>query len=266
MSDLFDGPDRPGGPDRPAPADLRVEIEHRLRRLLADPGTAGATADWAVATMAGDAPELADETVWTALDQLGGADLETGTGRLHGAADFAAWLAEFRAGRPPGPVGPAPPGLPLTLGGRPARYLPAGERVPPTCALASFDAEEDARLADHPRVRRIVLRHRPRWVPTVQCLHWSDGADPRALDELVAEGVATDADFAGALPAQAVDLTCRRCGVPSRVLLAAPGTALLDDEPARLRAHRWVERCPRCAGRWTANVLEILPDAAPPGG
>ncbi|MDT0321757.1 DNA-binding protein [Streptomyces millisiae] len=82
--------------------DLRAEIEHRLRRLLTDPESAGDTADWAMATMEGDAPELEDETVWNALDRLGGADLKTGTGTfLHGEADFRAWLTEFQDGVAP---------------------------------------------------------------------------------------------------------------------------------------------------------------------
>ncbi|MEV1006545.1 DNA-binding protein [Streptomyces sp. NPDC049881] len=77
--------------------DLREEIECRLRRLLAEPRTAGEAADWAVAVMESDAPELEDAVVWDALDRLGGADLRTGAGAaLHGAADFRAWLAAFQ--------------------------------------------------------------------------------------------------------------------------------------------------------------------------
>ncbi|KAB8164689.1 DNA-binding protein [Streptomyces sp. 3MP-14] len=76
--------------------DLGAEIERRLRLLLADPGSAATSADWALAEMAGNAPELADDAVWTALDRLAGADLPAAPATpLHGSADYEAWLAEF---------------------------------------------------------------------------------------------------------------------------------------------------------------------------
>jgi len=76
---------------------LLHEIKARLEALAADPAAdVGATADWALETMEGDDPLLAEDPVWRALDALSGADLMAGPGEpLHGPEDFRAWLHEF---------------------------------------------------------------------------------------------------------------------------------------------------------------------------
>jgi hypothetical protein len=151
-------------------------------------------------------------------------------------------------------------GLELRLrGGRwTVRYFPAGETITSPEPIRSLVPREDALLAPHPGLRRIVLRYPPHWTPTVQYLHWSNGDDLATLDELVRAGLSTDEDFAGALAAEAIDLRCRACGTPSRVLMASPGDPLFGDPRERLRAHRFIKHCPSCGERWTASVLEII--------
>ncbi|WP_129841607.1 hypothetical protein [Streptomyces sp. RFCAC02] len=84
-------------PDTPG---LREEIGERLAGLVAGSVDPSAVEDWALRRMAGDAPELHDGSVWTALDRLAGAGLrdERG-GPLHSRDDFTAWLADYRENR-----------------------------------------------------------------------------------------------------------------------------------------------------------------------
>lgn len=76
---------------------LRTETEQKLVALSKGEITPEAAAEWALAMMEGDDEALRDESVWNALDNLGGADLLTEPGvYLHGSEDFHEWLKNYR--------------------------------------------------------------------------------------------------------------------------------------------------------------------------
>ncbi|MDT0342910.1 hypothetical protein [Streptomyces litchfieldiae] len=149
--------------------------------------------------------------------------------------------------------------LNLPLADWSVRYYPRGARVSGAESVARLVPEEDELLADHERLRRIVVRFFPGRPAQMLYLHWSNGADLNALDQSVAAGAAGKEEFSGALPAQATSIRCQACGASSRVVMATPGTPFFDDETERLRTHRYIEKCPNCDVRWTVNVLEIVP-------
>ncbi|NSC23543.1 DNA-binding protein [Streptomyces albus subsp. chlorinus] len=76
---------------------ITQEIAERLQALATGEGSPEEASAWALAMMEGDAPELEDENVWNALDQLSGADLmmdpET---PMHSEEQYRQWLQEFR--------------------------------------------------------------------------------------------------------------------------------------------------------------------------
>jgi hypothetical protein len=79
----------------------RSEVE-RVLAALADGSVTAAEADqWAAPFVLDESthPEDMDGSVWGALQQLFGADVEQAPGQpLHDRADFIAWLVEFRTG------------------------------------------------------------------------------------------------------------------------------------------------------------------------
>jgi hypothetical protein len=76
--------------------DLEASTRSHLHSLAAGVITPEEVAEWALRMMEGDAPELRDERIWTALDRLSGADLMAGPGEyLHGKEDFESWAAQF---------------------------------------------------------------------------------------------------------------------------------------------------------------------------
>jgi hypothetical protein len=78
--------------------ELREQVLSCLTRLAAGELSPGEAADWALGVMKLDSPELKDQKLWRALDELSGADLLEAPGQyLHGPEDFADWLEEFGA-------------------------------------------------------------------------------------------------------------------------------------------------------------------------
>lgn len=117
---------------------------------------------------------------------------------------------------------------------------------------------EDCLLADHPRMRRVLVRGRPGWPLHRYYLHWSDGSDLDALDERVASGVAGDADFAGAVVGEPLSITHPLCGADLRVVALDVVLPLFTDAIDRSRSHAYQERCPVCGGKLSGNVLEFI--------
>ncbi|MEU2086686.1 DNA-binding protein [Streptomyces albus] len=75
---------------------ITQEVAERLRALAAGEGSPEEASAWALSVMEGDAPELEDENVWNALDQLSGADLMLDPDTpMHGEEQFQQWLQEF---------------------------------------------------------------------------------------------------------------------------------------------------------------------------
>ncbi|MGD9482219.1 hypothetical protein WDH52_02990 [Streptomyces sp. TRM70308] len=153
----------------------------------------------------------------------------------------------------------------MTFGAWEVRYLPAGECVEAGEDVGNY-VEADARvLADHPRVRRClvrILRHRPFGL---YCFHWSDGTDLETLDEMVREGCADRGDFSRALVGEALGMACLECRSPLRVVrYDAPVSAMLLGEylPRSVELHSFRPTCPVCGVPWHANVLEYVD---PPG-
>jgi hypothetical protein len=75
------------------------------------------------------------------------------------------------------------------------RYFPAGRLIRSAESDIKMDESNDRLFADHPRLRRFVIRLRPDWPLMCFYFHWSDGSDLSALDERVAAGVVDDADL-----------------------------------------------------------------------
>lgn len=138
------------------------------------------------------------------------------------------------------------------------RYFPAGEPVEAAEPIARFDEPEDRLLADHPRMRRILVRGRPGWPLHRYYLHWSDGTDLVALDRRVASGAATEADFAGAVVGEPLDITHPVCGSDLRVVALDVVLPLFADGTERTRAHSYRTACPVCGGRLGGSVLEFI--------
>ncbi|WP_412537799.1 hypothetical protein R8Z50_18230 [Longispora sp. K20-0274] len=150
-------------------------------------------------------------------------------------------------------------GLTLRLGRREVVYYPAGVLVNSDEGVADFDELEDRLLAEHPRMRRLVVRFRPMSPLRVYYLHWSNGTDLAELDARLSRGAGWGEDLGGAVVGEAVDIQCRNCGASHRIVMLEATDALFDDALARTRAHAYHEHCAVCGVRWTASVLEFIP-------
>jgi hypothetical protein len=84
--------------DTPPPPS-RADVEAKLTSLLDGTGDRGQVAEWAMQWVDARDPGNVDEVVWTALNNLAGADSPS-TDRLYlyDRQDFEAWLDEVRAG------------------------------------------------------------------------------------------------------------------------------------------------------------------------
>lgn len=154
-------------------------------------------------------------------------------------------------------------GLIMTFRKWEKRYFPAGEPVEAAEPIAGFEELEDRRLADHPRMRRILVRGRPGWPLHRYYLHWSDGTDLESLDRRVASGAATEADFAGAVVGEPLGITHPACGADLRVVALDIVLPLFPDGTERSRVHAYQTACPVCGGRLAGSVLEFIAPAAP---
>ncbi|WP_157856143.1 hypothetical protein [Actinacidiphila yeochonensis] len=149
-------------------------------------------------------------------------------------------------------------GLAVTFRALEARYFRKGEVIRADEPVDGFREPEDRLLADHPRMRRIVVRVLPTWPLARFCLHWSDGSDLAALDARVAAGTATEADFAGAVVGEALGMRHQPCGAYLRVVALDPVLPLFSDSLARSRVHAFQSACPVCGERLSAAVLEFV--------
>ncbi|MEV0094291.1 hypothetical protein [Streptomyces sp. NPDC050738] len=149
-------------------------------------------------------------------------------------------------------------GLNVTLRRRELRYFPAGELVEADEPIAGFDEPEDRLLADHPRLRRILVRGRPGWPLHRYYLHWSDGADLAALDARVASGAATEEDFAGAVVGEPLGIVHAACGAEFRVVALDVVLPLFADSTDRSRHHGFQTKCPVCGEQLPGGVLEFI--------
>ena len=154
-------------------------------------------------------------------------------------------------------------GLTVTFRKWETQYFPVGELVEAAEPIARFDEPEDRLLANHTRMRRILVRGRPGWPLHCYYLHWSDGSDLEALDRRVAYGAATEADFAGAVVGEPVRITHPACGAELRVVDLNVVVSLFPDGLERSRAHSYRTACPVCRGRLHGSVLEFIHPQAP---
>lgn len=141
------------------------------------------------------------------------------------------------------------------------RYFAAGELVGADEPISGFDELEDQLLANHPRMRRIVLRLSP--VSPLHCwyLHWSVGTDLSSLDRRVAAGTATEEDFVGAVVGEPQSTSHPACGAKFRVVEWDVASPLISNGVERSRAHSYRNECPVCGGHFNGNALEFI---APP--
>ncbi|MEV6671808.1 hypothetical protein [Streptomyces sp. NPDC051162] len=149
-------------------------------------------------------------------------------------------------------------GLTVTFRKLEARYFQAGELIRAEEPIRNFDELEDRLLAEHPRMRRILVRGRPGWPLQCYYLHWSDGTDLRALDERVESASTTEADFDGAVVGEALGMTHLACGAGLRVVALNVVVPLFADSTERSRVHGYQSLCPACGGQLRANVLEFI--------
>jgi hypothetical protein len=80
--------------------DVEDQMVKQLEALVAGDATPDDVAAWATHTMENEdnADALDDPATWEILDKMAGADLLSGPGQyLHGQADFAEWLTDFRS-------------------------------------------------------------------------------------------------------------------------------------------------------------------------
>jgi hypothetical protein len=138
------------------------------------------------------------------------------------------------------------------------RYFPPGELVEADEPIVGFDELEDHLLADHPRMRRVLVRGRPGWPLNRYYLHWSDGTDLEALDVRVASGAASEADFAGAVTGEALGITHAPCGAELRVVVLDVVLPLFADAADRSRSHAYQTTCPVCGDQLPGSVLEFI--------
>ncbi|MEV5377292.1 hypothetical protein AB0L26_15135 [Streptomyces nondiastaticus] len=148
----------------------------------------------------------------------------------------------------------------VTFDSRQALYMPAGHLVDIDIRdqIGNFDELEDRALADHPRMRRILVRPMPHWPLACFYLHWSSGEDLTILDSLVRSGIATQDDFANAVLGEAIGMTCMECKAQLRVVTWSPALKLFTDSNTRAQSHSFKKKCPVCHHAWTASVLEFI--------
>jgi hypothetical protein len=150
-------------------------------------------------------------------------------------------------------------GLTLELGGRELIYLPVGVSAAMGEPVANLDVLEDRLLADHPRMRRVLMKLLPGTPLVYYLLHFGDGTDLHRLDEKVAAGSATDDDFRGALLGEALSIVCQHCEAVLRAVVVDTGHPLFAaDRARRLREHEFRRECPVCGERLTLYVLEWI--------
>jgi hypothetical protein len=157
----------------------------------------------------------------------------------------------------------------LTIGGQPVRYHPAGTAVDGS-DVADFNAEDDLLGRDHPRLRRIVVPLLPGGPPYMIVLHWSDGSDLDALDELLASGGNSDDYFANTVAGEFAHHLCRQCEWMFRVAdSSTPLTSMLGIPLENGRRHVFQDNCPDCGAPTRRALLEFLTTGrkagSPPG-
>ncbi|MFI0449617.1 hypothetical protein [Actinomadura sp. 6N118] len=77
---------------------LEQEVRARLAALARQDEDPADVADWAIEVMNRDDLEVGDPKVWTALDRLAGADLQSAPNvYLHSIQDFEEWLTDFES-------------------------------------------------------------------------------------------------------------------------------------------------------------------------
>jgi hypothetical protein len=107
------------------------------------------------------------------------------------------------------------------------------------------------------------VRVLPTWPLACLYLHWSDRSDLAALDVRVSTGTATEADFAGAVVGEALDMTHQVCRSSLRVVALNQVLPLFSDDMARSRAHAYQSACPACGERLPASVVEFIGSGEP---
>ena len=157
----------------------------------------------------------------------------------------------------------------LTVGGRPVRYHPAGTAVDGS-EVSRHNAEDDLLARDHPRLRRVLFPLSPGGPPAMTVLHWSDGSDLNALDELLASGGNGDGYFANAVAGEFAHHLCRQCESMFRVAdSSTPLTGMLGIPLENGRRHVFQDGCPDCGAPTRRALLEFLTagrKAGPPPG
>jgi hypothetical protein len=153
-------------------------------------------------------------------------------------------------------------GLSIEIQGLKVMYLPKGI-VLPVEHIENVDILEDRWIANHPRMRRVLMRLLPDFSDTYYLLHWSNGDDLQVLDEKVRNQRVTDADFDDALVCELRSLVCPNCSAVFRGVVVDTGHPLFArDRAQRLKEHSFLKVCPACGGDMSALVVEFVEQPA----
>jgi hypothetical protein len=137
-------------------------------------------------------------------------------------------------------------------------YYPAGA-VLDRADVPDADPEDDALVRDHPRLRRILVRLLPAGPLNLMVLHWGDGSDLDALDELLGAGGTGVEQFANAVAGQFAQHICAQCEMWFRVVDSESSLTLgLGIPLENVRRHGFQNNCPNCGAPTRRALLEFL--------
>ncbi len=138
-------------------------------------------------------------------------------------------------------------------------YWPAGVPFKSDAEVRNYYFWEDRHWASRENIRRVTAQFFG-FSPIYFLMHWNEGTQLAELDAKVLDGSVREEDFAGAVLAERLDYRCRFCDALLPAAVVDHGNPILGkDLAARLRAHEFVEECPICHQKTTADVVEFLP-------
>ena len=152
-------------------------------------------------------------------------------------------------------------GIDLVVGRESIRYYPAGVALD-GADVPNFNARDDLLARVHPRLRRILVRLLQTGPLALMVLHWSDGSDLNALDELLSAGGTGAEHFPNAVAGEFAYHFCSQCESRFRVVDSeSPLTFGLGIPVENVLRHTFPNNCPTCGAPTRRSLLEFLTTA-----